>query len=770
VAAERFFGKRVRRFEDPRLLLGKGAFLEDLTLPGMLHVAFVRSPYAHAEIRDVPIEPARVPGVVAVYTAADFELRPTPTVVPHPAYRPCSQVPLASGKVRFVGEPIAVVVAETRYQAEDGAAALAAELDLEPLDVAASAEAALAADAPILHESLGDNLAGQFEVAVGNADAAFAKAAHVVKGHFTVQRYTGMPIETRGVMAMVDPISGRYTVWSSTQWPHTVRQALAVSLGVPEHKIHVIAPDLGGGFGVKQDIYPEETVLPLVAEKLGRPVRWIETRREHFVCTAHSREQDHELELALDDNGVVLGLRALVTADLGAYTRGLGLLCPSITSGSLLGPYTIKEYQATIRCALTNKAPAGAYRGAGGPEAVFALERTMDKAARALSIDPVEMRRRNFIRPDQFPWQTGLGSAQVPITYDSGEYEAGLDRALEMTDYAGWREKQAAARAEGRYLGIGVASYVLLGGLGPYESAEVRVDPSGEVVIVTGAHAHGQGTDTALAQIAADELMTRPELVKVHHGDTDQIPYGVGTYASRNAVMAGSAVAVATRQVRAKALRLAAHLLEVTEDDLELSDGAFQVRGAPEQSITLGALAAAAAPDRPLPAGMEPDLAARHYFQAPLPTFASGTQIAVVEVDAESGRVSILDYVSVSDAGPRINPMVVDGQIQGGIAQGLGGALMEEIYYDEDGQPLGSFLDYAIPRATDMPDVRQDHLETPSPLNPLGVKGLGEGGTLAPPAVLAAAVEDALSPLGVEVTRTPLTPIAVWRLLQAGRE
>jgi carbon-monoxide dehydrogenase large subunit len=768
VAAERFFGKRIRRFEDPRLLLGKGAFLEDLTLPGMLHLAFVRSPYAHAEIRDVPVDAARVPGVVAVLTAADFELRPTPTVVPHPAYRPCSQVPLASDKVRFVGEPIAVVVAESRYQAEDGAAALAAELDLEPLDVAASAEAALAPDAPILHQSLGDNLAGSFEVAVGDADAAFARAAHVVKGHFTVQRYTGMPIETRGVMAMVDPISGRYTVWSSTQWPHTVRQALAVSLGVPEHKIHVIAPDLGGGFGVKQDIYPEETVLPLVAEKLGRPVRWIETRREHFFCTAHSREQDHELELALDADGVVLGLRALVTADLGAYTRGLGLLCPSITGGSLLGPYRIKHYRATIRCALTNKAPAGAYRGAGGPEAVFALERTMDKAARELGIDPAEMRRRNFIQPDQFPWQTGLGSAQVPITYDSGEYEAGLDRALAMADYAGWREKQAAARAEGRYLGIGVTSYVLLGGLGPYESAEVRVDPSGEVVIVTGAHAHGQGTDTALAQIVADELTTRPELVKVHHGDTDQIPYGVGTYASRNAVMAGSAVAVATRQVRAKALTLAAHLLEVTADDLELQDGAFQVRGAPEQSITLGMLAAAAAPDRPLPAGMEPDLAARHYFQAPLPTFASGTQIAVVDVDGESGHVSILDYVSVSDAGPRINPMVVDGQIQGGIAQGLGGALMEEIYYDEDGQPLGSFLDYAIPRATDMPDVRQDHLETPSPLNPLGVKGLGEGGTLAPPAVLAAAVEDALAPLGVEVTRTPLTPIAVWRLLQAG--
>jgi carbon-monoxide dehydrogenase large subunit len=769
VAAERFFGKRIRRFEDPRLLAGKGSFLEDLQLPGMLHAAFVRSPYAHAEIRDVPTEAAQVPGVVGVFTATDFDLKPTPTVMPHPAYRPCSQPPLATGKVRFVGEPIAVVVAETRYQAEDGAAALAAELDLDPLDVVPNAEAALAPDAPLLHDDLGENVAGTFEVAIGDVEAAFARAAHVVNGHFTVQRYTGMPIETRGVLATMEPITGRYLVWSSTQWPHTVRTALAESLGVPEHRVRVIAPDLGGGFGVKQDIYPEETVIPLVAERLGRPVRWIETRREHFVCTAHSREQDHEVELALDADGVALGLRALVTSDLGAYTRGLGLLCPSITAGSLLGPYRIRHYQATVRCALTNKAPTGAYRGAGIPEAVFALERTIDTAARQLGLDPAEIRRRNFIRPDEFPWQTGLGTAQVPVTYDSGEYEAGLDRALALADYPGWREKQAAARAEGRYLGIGLASYVLLGGLGPYESAEVRIDPSGEVVVVTGVHAHGQGTDTALAQIVADELQTVPERVTVQHGDTDQIPFGMGTYASRNAVMAGGAVTVASRQVLAKARKLAAHLLEVTENDLELTDGAFQVRGAPEQTVTLGALAAAAAPDRPLPDGIEPDLAARHYFQAPLPTFASGTQIAVVEVDPATGALTILDYVSVNDAGPRINPTVVDGQIQGGIAQGIGGALMEEINYDEGAQPLGSFLDYAIPRATDMPDVRQDHLETPSPLNPLGVKGLGEGGTLAPPAVLAAAVEDALVPFGVEVTRTPLTASTIWRLIQAAQ-
>ena len=765
VAAERFFGQRVRRFEDPRLLAGKGAFLEDLRLPGLLHAAFVRSPYAHARILGIPIEAAQgVTGVVGVFTAADFTLRPTPTVVPHPAYRQCSQPPLASDKVRFVGEPLVVVVARDRYAAEDGAAAIAAELDLEPLDAVVDAFEALAPDAPILHAELGENVAGAWDVSVGDVDAAFAQADRIVRGRFDVQRYTGMPIETRGVMAMVDPISGRLTVWSSTQWPHTVRQALAESLGRPEHSIRVIAPDLGGGFGVKQDVYPEETVIPLVAERLGRPVTWIETRREHFTGTAHSREQAHDVVLAITNDGLVLGLRAVVTSDLGAYTRGLALLCPSITAGSLLGPYRIKHYRCEVRCALTNKAPAGAYRGAGGPEAVFALERAMDLVAWELGLDPAEVRRRNFIRPDEFPWHTGLGTAQLPVVYDSGEYEAGLDRALELADYAGWREKQTAARAEGRYVGVGLGSYVLLGGLGPYESAEVKVDPSGDVVVTTGALPHGQGTGTALAQIVADELHTVPELVSVRHGDTDQIPYGIGTYASRNAVVAGSAVAVAAGLVREKALKLAAHLLETAESDLELVDGAVRVRGIPECSVTLAQLAAASAPDRPLPEGMEPELAARHYFQAPLPTFASGTQVAVVEVDPDSGHVTILDYVSVNDAGPLINPTIVDGQIQGGIAQGIGGALYEEIVYDEIGQPASSFLDYAIPRATDVPDVRQDHRYTPSPLNPLGVKGLGEGGTLAPPPVLASAVEDALRPLGVRVTRTPLTASHVWRL------
>ncbi|HYU20984.1 MAG TPA: xanthine dehydrogenase family protein molybdopterin-binding subunit [Chloroflexota bacterium] len=770
MSGERFFGQRLKRFEDPRLLEGGGAFLEDLRLPDVLHAAFVRSPYAHASIRAIPVEAGHLPGVVGVFKARDFQMRPIPTVVPHPALRPCSQVPLADERVRFVGEPLAVVVATDRYLAEDAAAGIAAELDLEPLPVVPTWEAALEPDAPVLHEPLGDNLAAAWHVQVGDVERAFAEADRVVGGTFAVQRYTGMPIETRGVMASVDRLSSRLIIWTSTQWPHTVRRALAESLGMAEHRLRVIAPDVGGGFGVKQDVYPEEVVVPLVAKRLDRPVKWVETRREHFVGSAHSREQVHDLEVAVSRDGIVSGLRARITADLGAYSRGLGVLCPSITAASLLGPYRIRNYRAEVRCVLTNKAPAGAYRGAGGPEAVYALERAMDRAAADLGLDPAEIRRRNFIQPDEFPWDTGLGTAQLPVVYDSGEYAAGLDKALALIDYRAWRKRQAGARQAGRYVGLGLACYVLLGGLGPYESAEVRVDPSGELTVLTGASPHGQGIATALAQIVADELATTPDRVSVRHGDTDQVPYGVGTYASRSAVVAGGAVAVAARQVRAKALRLAAHLLETSEADLELVDGAVRVRGAPERALGLGELSSAAAPDRPLPAGMEPGLEARHYFQAPLPTFASGTHVAVVEVIPETGAIKVLDYVSVSDAGPLINPMIVDGQIMGGIVQGIGGALLEEIVYDENAQPAGSFLDYAMPRARDVPNVRQAHLYTPSPLNPLGVKGLGEGGAMSPPPAIAGAVEDALAPLGVRIDRTPLTSSHVWRLCSGLRD
>jgi carbon-monoxide dehydrogenase large subunit len=478
------------------------------------------------------------------------------------------------------------------------------------------------------------------------------------------------------------------------------------------------------------------------------------------------------MALAVRNDGTILGLEADVLADQGAYTRSLGVLCPSLTAAGLPGPYRFHDYRCRVRVALTNKAPAAAYRGAGQPEAVFAMERIVDRAAAELGLDPAEMRRRNFIRPDEFPWDVGTESAQVPVIYDSGEYEAGLDRALALAGYTERRAQQASERArpDGRWLGVGLAAYVMLTGLGPHEGSVLRVDPTGKLVLVTGSSPHGQGTATALAQIVADELGVQPADISVRHGDTDAIAFGVGTYASRNAVVAGGAALEAARRVKHKALRVAGHLLETAPEDLDLVDGGVHVRGAPARRVTLGELAVAAAPGRALPAGMEPGLETTHYFLAPRATFASGLHVAVVEIDRETLEVRVIDYVAVSDAGPLINPKIVDGQIVGGIAQGIGGALYEELTYDEDGQLLTqSLLDYCMPSAKQVPNIRVAHLYTPSPLNPLGIKGLGEGGAIAPPAAIANAVEDALSHLGVRVDATPLGPPRIAALLGEAR-
>jgi carbon-monoxide dehydrogenase large subunit len=766
-----FLGAPLRRFEDPRLLRGQASFLEDLALPRLLHVAFVRSEHPHARLEGVDCSAALgLAGVVAAVDARALGHTPLPRIhatVSHPALRPCAQPILADGLVRYVGEPVAAVVAEDRLTAEDGRAAVTVEY--APLSAVPSAEMAVADGAPLLHPDLGDNLAGSFAVRVGDPEAQFARAARVVRGRFYVQRYTGMPLEPRGVAAAWDAGQQRLTIWSSTQWPHTLRESLAALLGLPELSIRVIAPDVGGGFGVKQDVYPEEVVLPLLAIRLGRPVKWVETRREHLLTAVHAREQWHDVELAVDPQGVILAMRADVLSDQGAYTRSLGILCPSLTAAGLPGPYRFHHYECRVRVGLTNKAPAAAYRGAGQPEAVFATERIVDRVAQELGLDPAEVRRKNFIRPDEFPWDVGTESAQVPVVYDSGNYAAGLSRALELVRYEERRKEQAAERGRGsagRLLGLGLAAYVMLTGLGPYESGDVRVDPSGKVRLVTGASPHGQGTATALAQIVADELGLGPGEVSVVHGDTAAIPYGVGTYASRNAVVAGNAVLLAARSVREKAVRLAAHLLEAAPQDLELVDGGVQVRGARPRRLSLGELAAACAPGRPLPEGMEPGLFATSYFMAPRATFASGIQCAWVEVDRETLQVRILDYAVISDAGPLINPLIADGQIVGGVAQGIGGGLYEELAYDAEGQMVAqSLLDYCLPSAHQIPPVRVAHLYTPSPLNPLGVKGLGEGGAMAPPAALANAVEDALSPLGVRISATPLTPSRLAALL-----
>ena len=769
---DKFTGRPLRRLEDPRLLRGQALYVEDLRLPGIRHVAFVRSIYPHASFRVDPTASRAVSEVVGVFTAADLAaergFREIPGVIDHPALRPCRQLPLARAKVRYVGEPIAAVVATSRYAAQDGAAAL--QIAFEPFDAVPDAHAAVSPGAPLLHDHVEGNIAADFTVKAGDADAAFRGAEVVTRGRYYVHRYTGMPLETRGVLADYDPGTGCLTVWSSTQWPHTLRDALREVFGLAEHRIRVIAPDVGGGFGVKQEIYPEEIVLALLAMRLRSPVKWIETRHEHVTNTAHAREQWHDIELAARRDGTILGMRAELLADVGAYTRSLGVLCPSITAASLPGPYRIRDYACRVRAALTCKAPAAAYRGAGQPEAVFAIERAVDRLAQELGMDPTEVRRKNFIRRDEFPWELGISSAQVPVVYDSGDYEAALDAALGLARYPERRAEQAAERArgeKGRLLGIGVAAYVLLTGLGPHEGAVLRVDQTGQALLITGASPHGQGTATALAQVVADELGLEPSDIVVRHGDTAMIPFGVGTYASRNAVVAGSAALVAARAVAEKARRLAARRLEVAEDDLELADGAVRVVGAPDRRLSLGELAAACTPGSPLPEGMSPGLEATHYFLAPRPTFASGVHVAVVSVERDTGRVEIVDYIAASDAGRLINPLIVEGQIHGGVAQGVGGALYEELAYDEHGQPrVQSLMEYAMPTAEQIPAIKIANLVTPSPLNPLGVKGVGEGGALAPPAAITAAVEDALRPFGARIEGTPIRAEDVLRLMR----
>ncbi|HEV7664026.1 MAG TPA: xanthine dehydrogenase family protein molybdopterin-binding subunit, partial [Chloroflexota bacterium] len=581
-----FVGAPVRRVEDARLLRGQGAFIEDLELPRQLHVAFVRSDFPHARLLGVDLTAALgIAGVVDAVTSEHIDTRTIHATVSHHALRPCGQPSLADGTVRYVGDPIAAVVAETRPLADDGAAAVA--VDYDPLQPVPNALAAVEHSAPLLHSTLSNNLAGEFEVKVGDPDAAFREADRVISGRFYVQRYTGMPLETRGVAALWDAGRERLTLWSSTQWPHTLREALAKLLDLPEHAIRVIAPDVGGGFGIKQDVYPEEVVLALLARRLNRPVKWIETRREHLLTAVHAREQWHDMELAVRNDGTILAMRADVLSDQGAYTRSLGILCPSLTMAGLPGPYRFYNYACRVRVALTNKAPAAAYRGAGQPEAVFATERIVDRLAEELGLDPAEVRRKNFIQADEFPWDVGTESAQdIRVVYDSGDYVGGLDRALELSNYASWRQRQADERArgaEGKLLGIGLGAYVMLTGLGPHESGMVRVDPSGKVAVVTGASPHGQGTATALTQVVADELGIAPTDVSIAHGDTDGIAFGVGTYASRNAVMAGNAASIAAQEVKAKALSIAGLLLEAAPEDLELVDGGVQVRGAADR-------------------------------------------------------------------------------------------------------------------------------------------------------------------------------------------
>jgi carbon-monoxide dehydrogenase large subunit len=773
------FGAPIKRVEDPRLLVGNGEYVDDIRQPGALQVAVLRSVYAHAQIRSIDTSAAAsMPGVIGVETAATLGSLngpfPHPTWFPpakalqdaiHPHLRPEVIRLLASDKVRYVGEPVAAVIATDRYLAEDAVRRI--QIDYEPLPVLVDAERALDADAPLINEEWGDNLAAHFVIESSDVDAAFASADRVVRQTIHLPRSTPTPVENRGVVAVPDRRSGGVTVWSASQQPHWLRDGLERVLGIPGDRIRVVAPDVGGGFGVKSMVYPEELLVPTLAIRLDRPVRWTDTRRENFVSATHTRDQIHHLEIALRTDGTILGLRDRYVVDAGASNCEC-LVNPYNTAAHLPGTYRIPAMRIECFTVLTNKTANAAARGAGRPEAVFAMEGILDAAADALGLDRVEMRRRNTLRADEMPYAHGiLYRDGVPVILDGGDYSACLEDALAAVGYEGFRTRQAEAAANGRLLGIGVGSYIEGTGVGPYESALIRIQPSGRVIVNVGPPSQGQSHETTFAQICADELGVPFESVRIVQGDTLALPWGGGTIASRTAVVVGNAVARASRGLRDKVIAAAADLLEVAPADVQFEDGRISVVGSPNVSMPLGQLAARMAPGiGRMNEHIGPGLEEYEGFQPPTVTFANGVHACVVEVDPETGVVAILAYAVVHDCGRLINPVVVEGQIMGGLAQGLGMALFEELRYDESGQlQNGSLMDYGIPRATDMPPVTITHRETPSERNPLGIKGVGEAGAIPVPATVVSAVGDALRVIGAEIRAVPLTPDRVLNAL-----
>jgi carbon-monoxide dehydrogenase large subunit len=760
----------VRR-EDPQLLRGASRFVADLRLPGLLEAAVLRSPHAHARILRCDCSRALVDaGVTAILTGADTKALhwsiPSLQVFPSAPIPAHTYPPLAIDTVRFVGEPVAFVVASDRYCAEDAAERI--DVEYEPLPVAHDVASARAGRGPSVHAPWGTNVACSFTVEKGDVERAYAAADAIVPAEIEIQRYTGIPMETRGVVAAFDAREEQLVVWDSTQVPHFIQQVLARLLGLRKDQIRVIARDVGGGFGPKCAAYPEEVLVPYMAMRLGRPVRWIEDRREHFLSTTHARQQVHTASIAVMRDGTVAGIQDRFSVDNGAYLPG-GTIQPYHTCSHKMGPYKIPHYRAEASVVMTNKTPQHPYRGAGRSEAVFVLERLMDLGARAIGMDPIEFRLRNLIGRDEMPYDTGILYAdRRPMVFDSGDYPACFRKALEIADFAGFREKQTALRRQGRFIGLGIAGYVEGTGVGPHEGARITVDPSGRVLVTAGSAAHGQGHETTLAQVCADALGIDANQITVRVGDTATVPFGVGTYASRSTVTAGNAVAGAAEAIVRKARALAAAVLEISAVDLELSAGRIQVVGVPQRGLSLGEIAARATPVLAAAAGTSPGLDAEHYFMPPTVTYANGVNIAQVEVDIETGEVHLDRFVYVHDCGRVINPLIVEGQSVGGAAQGIGGALLEELVYDEQGQPLATtFMDYLLPSSADLPHVDLGHIETPSPRNPLGVKGMGEGPAIAPPAAIANAVEDALSPFGVRMCQTPLTPSRVREAIAA---
>jgi carbon-monoxide dehydrogenase large subunit len=766
-----YVGRSLLRREDRRLLLGQGQFVADLVLPRVLHAVFVRSPLAHARIRTVDLSrAAAMPGVAIALNGADLlqMLPPVPegqislprkwtTVVQHKFLNP-RQPLLAHDKVRHVGEAVAIIVAGSRYQAEDAAELV--RLDLEELPAVVDPEAALRPGSPIVHDRYDTNLIGEFSVGKGDAAAVLAGAPHRLKRRFYHHRYAAVPMECRGVVSEYDRRTDSLTHWSSTQVVHWVRREIANTIGLPEARVRCIALDVGGGFGGKGHAYPEDLLVPFVARRLGRPVRWIEERREHLMSATHSRDQLHDVEIGFDDDGRILAIRDDYIVDCGAWNP-IGSGVAYNTAVHLTGPYKIEHLAASGRIVATNKVPNAPYRGAGRPEACFAMERSIDLVARTLGLEPAEMRRRNMIRADEMPYSAGMIYRDgEPIVYDSGDYPGGLQQALDaIGGVAAFRLRQSEARRQGRHLGLGIGCYIEGTGVGPFEGAVVRIDPDGKIYISSGACPQGQGMETIFSQIVADAWKVRPEDVVVALADTAVIPIGFGTMASRSTVTVSAALHHASERLRDKAFAIAANLLECAPADLELRRGGVGVIGVPGQTVSLARLAQAARPgwDHGRPPGVDAGLEETCYWEPPTVTWSYAAHAAIVEVDRETGRVTIDKYVVAHDCGVVVNPMLVEGQVMGGTVQGLGGILCEAIAYDASGQLLsGTLMDYALPIAGDIPALQVIHQHSPSPLNPLGVKGVGEGGAVAPPAAIANAVCDALS--GIELNATPIRP------------
>ena len=775
----RYFGQPIKRNEDPRLLTGQALFVDDVHLPGMLHVAFLRSDLAHARINSIDVSAARArPGVAAIYTAEDLGdyWKPGPLLVPPPPianieFHQRTQVPLAKGKVRHAGEALAMVVAESRYIAEDALDDIYVDYDV--LDAVVDLEAALTDGAPLVHEDLGSNISAHVVQKKGDWAQAEAEADLVIRRRFLYDRGTAAAMENRGIVAHWEPKTQHLTVWDTTQAPIPIRNGLAGMLGLSEHQVRVIAPFIGGGFGPKiMMFYPEEVLLAWATVQLERPIKWIEDREENFYATTQERGQIHDSAIALKSDGTILGVKDVFLHDAGAYAP-YGLTVPINSQCTLLGPYVVPHYYSEFTSVFTTKPIVTPYRGAGRQHGVFVMERLLDIAAAELQIDPVEIRRRNFIPTDAFPYNNEIIYQDfAPLVYDSGNYAPALDRALELIGYAQFlREEKPRLQAAGKRVGIGVVNYIEGTGIGPYEGARVTVEASGKVSVVTGIGTQGQGHFTSFAQVVAEQLGVAVADIHIVTGDTDLFYWGAGTFASRGAVVAGNAIHAASAKVRAKVLKMASDKLEAAVEDLELVDGHVQVKGVPTTAIPLGQLAVEANPMRgAVKPGTEPGLEATDFFGPERGATASGVHAMIVEVDPDTFQVKITKYVVVHDCGRVINPLILEGQIQGGVAQGIGNAFYEQLHFSENGALLNaSLMDYLLPTALDVPNIIGDHIETPSPLNPMGVKGAGEAGAIPVGALFAQALENAFADLGLEIREIPLSPNRLYELVEKVR-